>query len=290
RAGRGAERFPAGSRGAQTVRTEPGSDGGGAEAGAAPPGPFLVQDKFECLFTNGTEPFRYLQRYIYNRQQIAHYDSELGRFEADTELGRASAEHWNSQPAFLAQKRAEMDTFCRYSVRSPRAAKVLGRTVQPKVKVSPTMSGSQTHPHLLVCSVTGFYPGAIEIKWFRNGQEQMAGVVSTELLQDGDWTYQILVMLEMSPQRGDVYACQVEHISLGEPLTVRWEAQSDSSRSKLLTGVGGFVLGLIFLVPGLVIYLRNKKGEGWGRALRFLWGVWGWGEVWAWLGQTLPSS
>uniref|UniRef100_A0A8C8SNV5 Ig-like domain-containing protein n=1 Tax=Pelusios castaneus TaxID=367368 RepID=A0A8C8SNV5_9SAUR len=251
-----------------------------------PEGPFLVQDKFECLFTNGTEPFRYLQRYIYNRQQIAHYDSELGRFEADTELGRASAEHWNSQPAFLAQKRAEMDTFCRYSVHAPR----LDVQVQPKVKVSPTMSGSQTHPHLLVCSVTGFYPGAIEIKWFRNGQEQMAGVVSTELLQDGDWTYQILVMLEMSPQRGDVYACQVEHISLGEPLTVRWEAQSDSSRSKLLTGVGGFVLGLIFLVPGLVIYLRNKKGEGWGRALRFLWGVWGWGEVWAWLGQTLPSS
>uniref|UniRef100_A0A8C8SM21 Ig-like domain-containing protein n=1 Tax=Pelusios castaneus TaxID=367368 RepID=A0A8C8SM21_9SAUR len=191
---------------------------------AAPPGPFLVQDKFECLFTNGTEPFRYLQRYIYNRQQIAHYDSELGRFEADTELGRASAEHWNSQPAFLAQKRAEMDTFCRYSVRSPRAAK-------PKVKVSPTMSGSQTHPHLLVCSVTGFYPGAIEIKWFRNGQEQMAGVVSTELLQDGDWTYQILVMLEMSPQRGDVYACQVEHISLGEPLTVRWGKSSECGAS-----------------------------------------------------------
>ncbi|XP_065268957.1 antigen-presenting glycoprotein CD1d-like [Emys orbicularis] len=47
-------------------------------------------------------------------------------------------------------------------------------------------------------------------------------MVSTELLQNGDWTFQILVMLEMSPRRGDVYTCQVEHISLRDPLTVHW--------------------------------------------------------------------
>uniref|UniRef100_A0A8C3H5J8 Ig-like domain-containing protein n=1 Tax=Chrysemys picta bellii TaxID=8478 RepID=A0A8C3H5J8_CHRPI len=94
--------------------------------------------------------------------------------------------------------------------------------VQPKVKVSPTKSGSEPHSHLLVCSVTGFYPGGIEIKWLKNRQEQTAGVVSTELLQNGDWTFQILVMLEMSPRRGDVYTCQVEHISLQGPLAVHW--------------------------------------------------------------------
>uniref|UniRef100_A0A8C0HCC5 Ig-like domain-containing protein n=1 Tax=Chelonoidis abingdonii TaxID=106734 RepID=A0A8C0HCC5_CHEAB len=94
--------------------------------------------------------------------------------------------------------------------------------VQPEVKVFPIKSGSQPHSHLLVCSVTGFYPGGIEIKWLKNRQEQTAGVVSTELLQNGDWTFQILVMLEMSPQSGDVYTCQVEHISLQGPLAVHW--------------------------------------------------------------------
>uniref|UniRef100_A0A8C8SK53 Ig-like domain-containing protein n=1 Tax=Pelusios castaneus TaxID=367368 RepID=A0A8C8SK53_9SAUR len=253
-----------------------------------PEGPFLLQAKSDCEFTNGTERVRFLDRYIYNQQQFLHFDSEVGRYEADTQLGRATAEGWNKDPAFLAQRRAAVDTFCRYNY-GVAGLFTVARRVQPEAKVFPMKSGSQTHSHLLVCSVTGFYPGAIEIKWFRNRQEQMAGVVSTELLQNGDWTFQIQVMLEMSPQRGDVYACQVEHVSLREPLTVRWEVQSDSSRSKLLTGVGGFVLGLIFLVPGLVIYLRNKKGEGWGRAQVSL-GVWGWGEVWAWLGQTLPSS
>ena len=27
------------------------------------------------------------------------------------------------------------------------------------------------------------------------------------------------------------------------------------------TGVAGIVLGLVFLAPGLVLYLKNKKGE-----------------------------
>ncbi|XP_067419832.1 HLA class II histocompatibility antigen, DR beta 4 chain-like [Emydura macquarii macquarii] len=224
-----------------------------------PEGRFVYQWKSDCYFTNGTERVRLLGRHIYDRQQIAHFDSDIGLFVADTELGRPDVEYWNNDPAELARFRGEANRFCRhnYGVDAPFTVE---RRVQPKVKVSPTKSGSQPHAHLLVCSVTGFYPGGIQIKWLKNGQEQTAGVVSTELLQNGDWTFQILVMLEMSPRRGDVYACQVQHVSLPEPLTVRWEAQSDAARSKMLTGVGGFVLGLIFLAPGLAIYLRNKKG------------------------------
>ncbi|XP_044839747.1 H-2 class II histocompatibility antigen, E-S beta chain-like [Mauremys mutica] len=225
-----------------------------------PPRRFVYQVKEECYFTNGTERVRLLLRWTYNQQQLAHFDSEVGVFEADTELGRPDAEYWNSQPELLAQARGEADRFCRhnYGVEKPFT---VDRRVQPEVTVFPTKSGSQPHPHLLVCSVMGFYPRGIEIQWLKNGQEQTAGVVSTELLQNGDWTFQILVMLEMSPRRGDVYTCQVEHISLQGPLAVHWEAQSDSARSKMLTGVGGFVLGLIFLAPGLLIYLKNKKGR-----------------------------
>ncbi|CAM4669687.1 unnamed protein product [Caretta caretta] len=226
-----------------------------------PPGRFLYQTKSECLFTNGTERVRFLDRYLYGRQQFVHFDSEVGVFVGETAVGRRWAEGWNQDPAILADARAAVDTFCRHNYETAQTGRMVGRRVQPKVKVSPTTSGSGPHSHLLVCSVTGFYPSGIEIKWFKNGQEQTAGVVSTELLQNGDWTFQILVMLEMSPRRGDVYTCQVEHISLRGPLAVNWEAQSDAARSKMLTGVGGFVLGLIFLVPGLLIYLKNKKGR-----------------------------
>uniref|UniRef100_A0A8C4Y5W7 Ig-like domain-containing protein n=1 Tax=Gopherus evgoodei TaxID=1825980 RepID=A0A8C4Y5W7_9SAUR len=108
---------------------------------------------------------------------------------------------------------------------------------QPKVKVSPTKSGSKPHSHLLVCSVTGFYPSGIEIKWLKNGQEQMAGVVATELLQNGDWTFQILVMLDTSinPKEGGRYSCLVDHSSLPEPLNVFWGEE----RAECLSGRGG---------------------------------------------------
>ncbi|XP_050776848.1 HLA class II histocompatibility antigen, DQ beta 2 chain-like [Gopherus flavomarginatus] len=102
-------------------------------------------------------------------------------------------------------------------------------------------------------------PMGIEIKWLKNRQEQTAWVVSTELLQNEDWTFQILVMLEMSLRRGDVYTCQVKHISPQDPLTVHWVAQSDSARSKMLTGVRDFVLGLTFLAAGLLTCPRLRK-------------------------------
>ena len=70
--------------------------------------------------------------------------------------------------------------------------------------------------NLLLCSVTGFYPGAIEIRWFRNGQEQREGVLATGLVRNGDWTFQTVVMLEMTPELGDVYT------SLLSPVSVEW--------------------------------------------------------------------
>ncbi|KAK2113467.1 HLA class II histocompatibility antigen, DRB1 beta chain [Saguinus oedipus] len=131
--------------------------------------------------------------------------------------------------------------------------------IQPKVTVYPAKTQPLQHHNLLVCSVSGFYPGSIEVKWFRNDQEEKAGVVSTGLIHNGDWTFQTLVMLETVPQSGEVYTCQVEHPSVTSPLTVQWRAQSESAQSKMLSGVGGFVLGLLFLGAGLFIYFRNQK-------------------------------
>ena len=78
------------------------------------------------------------------------------------------------------------------------------------------------HHDLLVCSVNSFYPGHVEVRWFRNGHEEEAGVISTGLIQNGDWTFQTVVMLETVPQGGEVYTCQVEHPSRTSPLTVEW--------------------------------------------------------------------
>ncbi|XP_033622271.1 HLA class II histocompatibility antigen, DR beta 5 chain-like isoform X2 [Fukomys damarensis] len=221
---------------------------------------FMEYVTSECHFSNGTERVRFLKRYVYNQEENLRFDSDVGEFRAVTELGRPDAESWNSQKETLEQKRAEVDTVCRHNYGVGESFTVQ-RRVEPKVTVYPTKTQALQHHSLLVCSVSGFYPGHIEVRWFRNGQEQEDGVVSTGLIRNGDWTFQTLVMLETVPRSGEVYVCRVEHPSWSSPVTVEWRAQSGSARSKMLSGVGGFVLGLLFLGAGLFIYCRNQKGH-----------------------------
>ncbi|KAM6185089.1 DLA class II histocompatibility antigen, DR-1 beta chain-like [Rhynchocyon petersi] len=221
---------------------------------------FLEYSTSECYFTNGMERVRYLDRYFHNGEEYARFDSDVGEYRAVTELGRPAAESWNSQPAFLEQKRAEVETMCKHNYGVIESFTV-NRREEPKVTVYPSKTEALKHHNLLVCSVNGFYPGHIEVKWFRNEQEEKDGVVSTGLIRNGDWTFQMLVMLEVIPQSGEVYSCQVAHPSLDRPITVEWRAQSGSAQSKMLIGVGGFVLGVLFLGAGLFIYFRNQKGH-----------------------------
>lgn len=94
--------------------------------------------------------------------------------------------------------------------------------VQPEVTVYPEKTPFLHQHNLLLCSVTGFYPGDIKIRWFWNRQEERAGVMSTGLIKNGDWTFQTVVMLEVAPSPGDVYSCLVEHPSLPSPVSVEW--------------------------------------------------------------------
>uniref|UniRef100_A0A2K5LZ08 Ig-like domain-containing protein n=2 Tax=Cercopithecinae TaxID=9528 RepID=A0A2K5LZ08_CERAT len=212
---------------------------------------FLEQAKCECHFFNGTERVQYLNRYIHKREGNLRFHSDLGEFQAVTELEWPVAENWNSQKGILEEKWDKVDAYCRnnYGVFE----------IQPKVTVYPAKTGPLPHHNLLVCSVNGFYPGSIEVRWFRNGQEEKAGVVSTGLIHSGDWTFQTLVMLETVPQSGEVYICQLEHPSVMSPLTMQWRARSESAQSKMLSGVGCFVLGLLFLGAGLFVCFRNQK-------------------------------
>ncbi|XP_043306657.1 DLA class II histocompatibility antigen, DR-1 beta chain-like [Cervus canadensis] len=221
---------------------------------------FMHQFKCECRFSNGLERMRFFARYIYNTEEDVHFDSDVGEFTAMTELGRLDAEYWNQQKDFMEQMRAKVDTVCRSNYLGIGSF-MRQRRVEPTVTVYPAKTQSLQHHNLLVCSVSGFYPGHIEVRWFRDGHEEEVGVISTGLIPHGDWTFQTMVMLETVPQSGEVYTCQVEHPSQKSPITVEWRAQSDSAQRKLMSGIGGFALGLLFLGVGLSINFRSKKGH-----------------------------
>ncbi|NXS22670.1 HB2L protein, partial [Mystacornis crossleyi] len=92
----------------------------------------------------------------------------------------------------------------------------------PSVSISLVPSSSQPGPSRLLCSVMDFYPAEIQVRWFEGQQELPEHMVATDIVPNGDWTYQLLVLLEIPPQRGLTYTCQVEHVSLEQPLSWHW--------------------------------------------------------------------
>nr|BAJ53016.1 MHC class II beta chain 1 [Gallus gallus] len=190
-------------------------------AGTRPSAFFQWTFKAECHYLNGTERARFLERHIYNRQQFMHFDSDVGKYVADTPLGERQAEIWNSNAEILEDEMNAVDTFCRHNYGVGESFTVQ-RSVEPKVRVSALQSGSLPETDRLACYVTGFYPPEIEVKWFLNGREETERVVSTDVMQNGDWTYQVLVVLETVPRRGDSYVCRVEHASLRQPISQAW--------------------------------------------------------------------
>ncbi|NWI89864.1 HB2L protein, partial [Pitta sordida] len=75
-------------------------------------GMFQLMAKDECHFINGTIRVRFVDRYIYNRQQLAHFNSDVGEFVGDTPFGEKVARDLNNRPEYMEYKRTAVDWYC----------------------------------------------------------------------------------------------------------------------------------------------------------------------------------
>ncbi|NXC37182.1 HB2J protein, partial [Campylorhamphus procurvoides] len=109
----------------------------GAPADLSPAHSEVLQFMFnpECHFINGTERVRFVERYIYNREQLMQLDSDLGYHVGDTPFGELWARAANSDPQWMEYQRSTVDRHCRhnYEVFSPF-------TVERRVPPSPFQS------------------------------------------------------------------------------------------------------------------------------------------------------
>ncbi|XP_067321097.1 H-2 class II histocompatibility antigen, E-S beta chain-like [Anolis sagrei] len=232
-------------------------------AAVAPPAHFLYQERGECFFPNGTgsgAPGRYLFRAIYDRQDIVRFDSDVGRFVALAPMAQANVDTFNRDPDLLRAQMADVDRFCRHNYEGLEPF-ALGRKILPKMMIAPNGYGgsSSSRNTMLICTVDHFFPAKITVRWFRNRNEEKGDeVMTTPIIDNGDWTYRIQVLLETQPEKGDVYTCQAEHASSASPVSVEWRPQSDSAKNKMWTGIVGLVLGVVFVGAGLSLYV--KKG------------------------------
>ncbi|XP_073405498.1 class I histocompatibility antigen, F10 alpha chain-like [Dendrobates tinctorius] len=131
----------------------------------------------------------------------------------------------------------------------------LERRVRPKVKVSGQEKGDAMKLH---CQVYGFHPRPVDVKWMKNGEDEVHSYETTNVLPNPDGTYQIRVSAEVTPKDGDSYSCNVDHSSLEMPLLVQWEPIMPSVQFRLMI-ICVMVFGVVIVsFVGFLVCLKRK--------------------------------
>lgn len=92
---------------------------------------------------------------------------------------------------------------------------------------APTVQVYSRHPaengklNFLNCYVSGFHPPQIEIELLKNGVK-IDKVEQSDLSFSKDWSFYLLVHTEFTPNDKDEYSCRVKHVTLNQPMVVKW--------------------------------------------------------------------
>ncbi|XP_048836902.1 major histocompatibility complex class I-related gene protein-like [Brienomyrus brachyistius] len=112
----------------------------------------------------------------------------------------------------------------------------------------------------VTCHVTGFYPREVHVEWL--GADElplMEGVISGEVLPNGDLTYQLRKILRVPEDQGtQSYSCRVAHSSVPENITVIWAPET----TRLYGIIPGVLLAVLVLMLFAVIFIFTDCAAG----------------------------
>ncbi|XP_068592589.1 DLA class II histocompatibility antigen, DR-1 beta chain-like [Cebidichthys violaceus] len=218
---------------------------------------FFGHGLVRCQFTS-LEDVVYVEQYYFSKFLLIQYNSTLGKFTGYTERAIDIADGLNKSPDLMRQEKKN-EKKCKSHIQS--VLDLLSKSVEPSVRLRSVDAAGSKHPGMLVCSAYNFYPKQIRVTWLRNGNNVTSDVTSTEELPNGNWLYQIHSYLEFTPRPGEKITCIVEHASLTGPKLYEWDPANESQRNKIAVGTAGLLLGLVFLVIGLIYYKKNNAGQ-----------------------------
>ncbi|KAL1263635.1 hypothetical protein QQF64_006374 [Cirrhinus molitorella] len=129
--------------------------------------------------------------------------------------------------------------------------------VRPSVNVYAEFPEEQGKVNILYCYAIGFYPGDIEINFYLNGQKSTVKAETSDLMYGEDWTFKVYKYMNITPQYGDEYTCEVRHSSLSEPKMTEWRPAFSASTSHLYLAYS-LPLGILLGIMAMLI-LRRKR-------------------------------
>ncbi|XP_069841624.1 class I histocompatibility antigen, F10 alpha chain-like isoform X2 [Dendropsophus ebraccatus] len=198
------------------------------------------------------------EQYRSDGEEIMFYDTKTESFIPTMAKAQTVTQRWNRpETGRVERTKVFLKNICIEKLRRyiEYGREDLERRVPPRVKVIGRESGGITKLH---CLVYGFHPRAVDVKWMKNGTDDVPTYESTNILPNPDGTYQIRVTAEVILKDGDSYSCYVDHSSLEEPLLVRWDLKRDFPRVSTIIVV---VIIFLILASGIAVLRTNKTSD-----------------------------
>uniref|UniRef100_A0A8C5MQE4 Ig-like domain-containing protein n=1 Tax=Leptobrachium leishanense TaxID=445787 RepID=A0A8C5MQE4_9ANUR len=214
----------------------------------------LIQWMYGCELRNDGSIRGYSQ-FGYNGKDFLVLDSERWVYYPLTDLAQLTAQKLNGPEEQRGERFKNYLHSCIGWLRKliENGKGEFHRKLRPEVKVSEQKLNGITKLH---CQVFGFYSRDVDVNWKRNGID-VPSDEAKHVLPNTDGTYQIRVTVEIPTVDQQSYSCHVDHISLEQPLTVKWEPWSRSNVLRILIVI---VAGTIAITAvGIVVW---RKGSG----------------------------
>ncbi|XP_053329354.1 major histocompatibility complex class I-related gene protein-like [Spea bombifrons] len=215
----------------------------------------VLQVKFACHKHEDGGIGGYLE-FAFNGKEFVVFDKDNLIYIPGTHEAQVITEKWNNREFQGQRNKNLIEIECigwmdKYVLHGKH---YLLRKVPPQVKVTEKASGGVTK---LLCHVYGFYPRDVDVKWMRNGADEVYSDEAKQILPNTDGTYQIRASVEVTPREGDSYSCNVDHSSLEKELIVPWEPTISTHRGiALAVGASLVLLCVLIVVFGVLAYRR----------------------------------
>ncbi|XP_066451444.1 class I histocompatibility antigen, F10 alpha chain-like isoform X3 [Eleutherodactylus coqui] len=199
-------------------------------------------------------------QYRYDGGEFMALDTQTWTYTATMSQALITTQRWNSPEVREGEReRNYLENECIYWLKKhvENGREELESRVQPTVKVSGQHKDGTLMLH---CQVYGFHPRRVDVKWMKNGVDDVPTYETTHVLPNPDGTYQIRVSADVMPGEDDSYSCYVDHSSLGAPLNIVWEPEPPSSWVTPVVVAVVVVALLVAAVVGFLLYRKHRAG------------------------------
>ncbi|XP_008584887.1 PREDICTED: HLA class II histocompatibility antigen, DM beta chain [Galeopterus variegatus] len=235
----------------------------GLSLGCTGAGSFVAHVESACLLDDDGTPKDFTYCVSFNKDLLSCWDPEVDKmapceFGVLNLLAKYLSEYLNKQEQLLQRLRNGLQDCTTHT--QPFWGSLTHRTRPPTVQVAQTTPFNTREPVMLACYVWGFYPADVIISWRKNGEPVIPHSSAPKISQpNGDWTYQTLSHLALTPSYGDTYTCVVEHIGAPEPILQDW-TPGLSHMQTVKVSVSVVTLGLGFIIFSLGLVSCRRAG------------------------------